>query len=101
MRFSYGFDKPIHCVVTRVRSPEEAEQVFMKLKGCTERFLGFDLNWLGMLPEDSSVEGAVMKRSPVSEAFPGSVAARYLAKLVSGLERYLEKPKPVPQDAKS
>ena len=96
-----GFDKPIHCVVNRVRSPEEAEQVFMKLKGCTERFLGFDLNWLGMLPEDSSVEGAVMKRSPFSEAFPGSVAARYLAKLVSGLERYLEGPKPVTQDAKS
>jgi len=96
-----GFDKPIHCVVNRVRSPEEAEQVFMKLKGCTERFLGFDLNWLGMLPEDSSVEGAVMKRTPFSEAFPGSVAARYLAKLVSGLERYLERPKPVTQDAKS
>ncbi len=84
-----GYDKPIHCVVNRVRSPEEAEQVFLKLKSCTERFLGFDLNWLGLLPEDSSVEGAVLKRAPFSEAFPGSVAARYLAKLVSGLERYI------------
>ena len=81
-----GYDRPIHCVVNRVRSPEEAEQVFLKLKGCTERFLGFELNWLGLLPEDSSVEGAVLKRSPFSEIFPGSVAARYLAKLASGLE---------------
>lgn len=95
-----GFDKPIHAVVNRVRSPEEAEQVFLKLKGCTERFLGFDLNWLGLLPEDSSVEGAVLKRAPFSEVFPGSVASRHLAKLVSGLERYVETPKPVPQAAR-
>jgi flagellar biosynthesis protein FlhG len=96
-----GYDKPIHCVVNRVRSPEEAEQVFLKLKGCTERFLGFDLNWLGLLPEDSSVEGAVLKRAPFSEVFPGSVAARYLAKLVSGLERYVGNPKAAPQAAKN
>ena len=96
-----GYDKPIHAVVNRVRSPEEAEQVFLKLKGCTERFLGFDLNWLGLLPEDSSVEGAVLKRTPFSEIFPGSVAARYLAKLVTGLERYIGAPKTAPQAAKS
>lgn len=95
-----GYDKPIHAVVNRVRSPEEAEQVFLKLKGCTERFLGFDLNWLGLLPEDSSVEGAVLKRAPFSEVFPGSVAARYLAKLVSGLERYVKGSQPAPQAAK-
>jgi flagellar biosynthesis protein FlhG len=95
-----GFTKPIHSVVNRVRSPEEGEQVFLKLKGCTERFLGFDLNWLGLLPEDSSVEGAVLKRAPFSEVFPGSVATRYLAKLVSGLERYVEAPRPAPQAAK-
>lgn len=96
-----GYDKPVHCVVNRVRSPEEAEQVFLKLKGCTERFLDFDLNWLGLLPEDSSVEGAVLKRSPFSEIFPGSVAARYLTKLVTGLERFIGAPRSAPQAAKS
>lgn len=84
-----GYRNPIHCVVNRVRSPEEAEQVYMKLKGCTERFLSFDLNWLGLLPEDNSVEGAVVKRLPFSEAFPSSVASRYLAKLVTSLARYV------------
>ena len=87
-----GFDKPVHAVVNRARSAEEAEQVFAKLRGCTERFLGLDLNWLGLLPEDSSVEGAVSQRTPFSEAFPESSAARYLAKLVSGLERKFEAP---------
>jgi flagellar biosynthesis protein FlhG len=89
-----GFRKPIHCVANRVRSPEEAEQVFLKLKGCTERFLQFELNWLGLMPEDSSVEGAVLKRAPFSEAFPNSVASRYLGKLVSALERYVGDGKP-------
>lgn len=84
-----GYRSAMHCVVNRVRSPEEAEQVFLKLKGCTERFLGFDLNWLGLLPEDNSVEGAVLKRQPFCEAFPNSVAARYLTKLVTALERYV------------
>ena len=85
-----GHTKPIHTVINRVRSPEEAEQVFLKLSGCAERFLGFDLNCLGLLPEDSSVEGAVSKRTPFSVAFPESVAARYLAELASGLERLVE-----------
>lgn len=95
-----GYRNPMHCVVNRVRSPEEAEQVFMKLKGCSERFLGFDLNWLGLLPEDNAVEGAVLKRAPFSEAFPGSVASRYLAKIVTALARYVSAvPRAVPQGA--
>ena len=84
-----GYDKAMHLLVNRVRSPEEAEQVFKKLRGCTERFLSFELNWLGLLPEDNSVEGAVLKRIPFSEAFPTSVATRYLKKVVTSLERYL------------
>jgi flagellar biosynthesis protein FlhG len=84
-----GYKNSMHLLVNRVRSPEEADQVFKKLKGCTERFLSFDLNWLGLLPEDNSVEGAVIKRVPFSEAFPASVATRYLKKVVSALERYL------------
>jgi flagellar biosynthesis protein FlhG len=84
-----GCRNPIHCVINRVRSPEEADQVFAKLKGCTERFLGFGLNWLGLLPEDDSVEGAVLKRTPFSEAFPNSVASRYLQKLATSLVHHM------------
>jgi len=84
-----GFCGPMHLVVNRVRSPEEAQQVFEKLQGCTQRFLGFELNWLGMLPEDQSVEGAVLERTPFCQAFPTSVATRYLQKIASAVERYL------------
>ncbi len=84
-----GYGSQMHLLVNRVRSPEEAEQVFKKLKGCTERFLSFDLNWLGLLPEDNCVEGAVIKRTPFCESYPGSVATRYLKKVVTALERFL------------
>ena len=84
-----GYRSAMHLLVNRVRSPEEAEQVYKKLKGCTERFLSFDLNWLGLLPEDNSVERAVTKRTPFCEAYPGSVATRYLKKVVTALERFL------------
>ncbi|MDA0932068.1 MAG: MinD/ParA family protein [Planctomycetota bacterium] len=87
--------RSVHMIVNRVRSPEEAEQVFRKLQGCCQRFLGFELNWLGFLPEDQNVEGAVLKRSPFCEAFPTSVAARYLQKLATSLEGYLA-PMPSP-----
>jgi hypothetical protein len=84
----------------KVAKTSFAEQLFFKLKSCIERFFGFDLNWLGPLTEDSSVEVAVLKRAPFNEVFPGNVATRYLAKLVSGLEHYIGTAKPIPQAAK-
>jgi flagellar biosynthesis protein FlhG len=84
-----GYKNSLHLAINRVRSPEEGEQVYKKLKGCTERFLSFDLNWLGLLPEENSVEGAVLKRQPFCVAFPASVVTRYLKKLATALERYL------------
>ena len=85
-----GYRNTVHLVINRVRSPEEAEQVYKKLKGCSDRFLAFDLNWLGLVPEDNAVEGAVLKRSPFCESFPTSVATRYVKKLANALERYLD-----------
>lgn len=79
----------LHVLVNRVRSPHEAEQVFNKLRDCAKRFLGLDLNWLGLLPEDSVVEAAVVQRSPFREAFPESVVSRYLKTVVASLERLM------------
>ncbi|MEO0479060.1 MAG: MinD/ParA family protein [Planctomycetota bacterium] len=84
-----GYEKPMHVIVNRARSPEEAEQVFTKLNGCSRRFLNSSLNWLGLLPEDSGVEGAVLQRTPFCIANPNSVATRYLTRLVDALDRVL------------
>lgn len=84
-----GYTNPMHLIVNRVRSPEEAEQVWQKLKGCSERFLKHELNWLGLLPEDQNVDAAVIKRAPFCNAFPDTVASKYLKRIVAALERYL------------
>ena len=85
---------------SKVSKTSFAEQDCLNLENCAERFFGFDLNWLGPLTEESSVGGAVSKRAPCNEVFPGNVATRYFAKLVSGLDHYVETAKPVPQTAK-
>ena len=82
-----GHGESIQVMVNRVRSPQEAEQVFNKLRDCAKRFLGLDLNWLGLLPEDSVVEAAVVQRSPFREAFPDSVVSRYLKTVAAAVER--------------
>ena len=83
---SNGYDKPMHLVVNRARSTEEAKQVFMKLKGCTKKFLDSDLGFLGLVPEDIQVQNSVQKRTPFSEAAPDSIASTYLRKLVDQAE---------------
>ncbi len=79
----------LHLLVNRARSPEEAEQVYKKLKDCAYRFLGFDLNLLGLVPEDTIVEAAVVARKPFCEAYPDSVLTRYVKRVVASLERLL------------
>lgn len=79
----------LHLLVNRVSSVEEGQQVFTKLKGCSERFLSFDLNWLGLLPEDKCVEGAALRRQPFCTAYPDSTVTRYLGKVVTAVERLL------------
>jgi flagellar biosynthesis protein FlhG len=84
-----GSTAPMHLVVNRVRSPEEADQVFKKIRGCTERFLDFNLEWLGLLPEDNATNNAVQKRVPFVISFPDSVATRYMKRMVASVERML------------
>lgn len=83
-----------------MRLPQGIEHVSPKLNGYVELFLGFELNWLRLLPEDRPVEGAVLKRAPLSKVFHSSVASRYIAKLVSNLDRYVETLKPARHAAK-
>jgi len=84
-----GYKKPFHLIVNRVRSTEEARQVYQKLKDCTEKFLECQLNYLGLVPEDVRVNMAVQQRTPFSQAFPDTVASTYLKKLTDGIDGLL------------
>ncbi len=82
-----GYDQPIHLVVNRARSPEEAEQVCEKLTGCTQKFLEMDISYLGLVPEDPRVNRAIQKRTPFTQLFPDSTASQYMKKLVDRIEK--------------
>lgn len=87
-----GFEHPLHLLVTRVASRDQAELVWHRLRGGTLRFLSRELNWLGLLPEDHNVKTATAQAEPFYEAFPGTVASEYLDRVVAALERYLPRP---------
>ncbi len=86
---SEGYWGKINLVVNRVLSSEEAEAVFKKLQGCTERFLGLGISMLGFVPEDPAVNKAVQKRSPFVMSFPGSVASKYLQMIGDEVEKWI------------
>lgn len=84
-----GYTRPIHMVVNRAHSPEEASQVFKKMCYCTEKFLKLNIQWLGLVPEDVSVNKAIQKRSPFLLAFPESAAARFLKQIAGDVEKMM------------
>ncbi|MFQ5503553.1 MAG: P-loop NTPase [Planctomycetota bacterium] len=86
-----GYSRPMHLLVNRVRSTEEANQVFQKLKECTEKFLSCNLNYLGLVPEDVRVNVSVQKRTPFTQAYPDTIASTYLKKIANGIEGLLQK----------
>ena len=56
----------IHVVANRVQSIEDGQMVYNKLKSVVEQFLKGNINYLGMVPQDSELERAVRQQKIVS-----------------------------------
>ena len=68
--------KDLKIVVNRVYDEEESNEVVMKLRRTSEKFLSMSLTSLGMIYEDRSVMNAVKRQSPLLAAYPDAMAAR-------------------------
>lgn len=66
----------ISVIVNRVASEAEGILVAQKLKSVAQRFLGVDVEVLGHVVEDKSVEEAVMRQTPFVIGSPDSPASR-------------------------
>ena len=66
----------IHIVVNRAENSKEGQQYYEKISNASEKFLGCQLEKLGVILEDSSVSKAVKQQSPFIIAYPGSTAAK-------------------------
>lgn len=75
----------INLVANKVTSVEDGDALYEKLKLVVSRFLGGELNYLGMVPLDMALEKAVLQQKVVSLEAPASNAARAFEVLAGNL----------------
>lgn len=78
----------IRVLANKVNNNNEAKNLYNKLNMVVSRFLNINLEYLGMIPQDSNISKAVMNQKPISTMYSNSPATKAfegLAKtLVSG-----------------
>ena len=75
----------IHVVANRVHSVEDGQMVYEKLKSVVEQFLNGNINYLGMIPQDTALERAVRQQKIVSLNEPNSDCAKAYEVLTTNL----------------
>ena len=66
----------INVIANRVNSEEDGRIVFEKLEAVVKQFLQGELNFLGMIPQDSFLEKAVRQQKTVSMLSPNAKSAK-------------------------
>lgn len=72
----YSPKKQISIVVNSVVGVGDAERVFIQIQSAVRGFLGREIDFLGMIPHDTTVGEAVREQVPIVEYAPSSPAAR-------------------------
>ena len=86
----HAADKPISIVVNNVIGIGDAEKVYQQINRAVNRFLGRDVQFLGMIPNDSEVTNAVRDQTPLvhyAPDTPASRAVRLIAKQIHSQTR--------------
>lgn len=81
----YASKKDLKIVVNRVYDESESEEVLMKLRRTSEKFLSLPINGLGAIYEDRSVMNAVKRQAPLLEAYPDAMAARCIEAIAKNI----------------
>ena len=75
----------VKLVVNCASSKDEAFEVFSKLSAVSQRFLGIELELLGVIPYDPFLVKAVRRQKPVSILYPFSESANSINEISTGL----------------
>ena len=81
-------------LINRVQSASQAQDLYEKFAGITERFLGFRLNYAGWISEDAHVAQAVHAQLPFVVGSPDAQAAKDVARLAQTMKDPEEWPHP-------
>ncbi len=91
--FNYR-DTVINVIANKVKSAEEGQAVFEKLNTVVSNFLNWNINYLGLVPQDPLIEKAIRLQQVVSIYDPDAESSQAFAKiaesLVCGENRYYE-----------
>lgn len=82
------FDKSqnhIKIVANRVRSYEEGANLYNKLNVVVNKFLNFNIEFLGIIENDENMSKAVIQQKPISMAYPNSKGAKSFKKIADTL----------------
>lgn len=83
-----GFEKEstkIHIIANKVSNYEDGKNLYNKLNVVVSKFLNFELNFLGIVPNDENIVKAVMQQKPISLISPNSVVAKSFEDLAISL----------------
>lgn len=75
----------IHIVANKVHSIDEGRMVYQKLQSVVDQFLGGEVNYLGMIPQDTALENSVRQQKIVSLHEPNAEAAKAFEILAANL----------------
>lgn len=78
-------NKQIHLLVNKASGEAEGNEIYKKLNKVTERFLDIQLNNIGYLPYDKTLEKAVIEQKPVSMLYPRSNISKAFESLADNM----------------
>ncbi|MBO5246261.1 MAG: MinD/ParA family protein [Eubacterium sp.] len=82
--FNYQ-DTVINVIANRVSSMEDGQAVFDKLEAVVSKFLNWNINYLGLIPQDTQIDKAVRQQQVVSLFDPQAPSAQAYAKIAESL----------------
>ncbi len=82
--FNYQ-DTVINVIANRVSSMEDGQAVFDKLEAVVSKFLNWNINYLGLIPQDTLIDKAVRQQQVVSLFDPQAPSAQAYAKIAESL----------------
>jgi flagellar biosynthesis protein FlhG len=85
----------IRLIINRSQSHMSAQRTAAGIMKASGEFLGMDIEYLGWVPHDPTVEQAARERRPLVEKYPGSDSARSIVAIASRIMQ----PPPVQPDA--
>lgn len=71
----------IKMIANRVESPAEGKELFNKLNVVVNKFLNYNIEYLGSIPHDTNVPKAIIQQKPYSILYPNSQSTKAIHNL--------------------